>query len=464
MLITPRLRRIAQRVLAGIAALAFLHPAPVLQTSPVAVTCIAGPLPIQARAASWFPDDGLLAWRAGRALIQSDRSEEGLCFLERARAALPQIPQLDLEIGDARVESGDLAGAMTAWEAAAKDGASPEETLPRLMRAHESQREWKALGVDLGQWLALHPQDADARYRYSLILAARAPAAAVSDLRAVAALHAAHSTEAETLATAISDALAQGDEDFALARVGEFLLRKGQVALAQSALQAAVDRNPAYGEALAYLGLAHEQQGEPSGADYAQAVELAPQSAQAHLLFGSFLIRQGEFGKARLELEQAWALDPHNASIAAERGRLEFAAGELQAAETWYAQAVQVAPRSVEAWLARAAFYIGNQLRVSSDGIASAREAVTLAPHDPRALDLLGLAWYLEGDLPLAERMYWRALEADAGYALSYLHLGMLAQSRRDPTGARAYFEAAVRSANNSTVAAQAQAALERLP
>jgi Tfp pilus assembly protein PilF len=80
------------------------------------------------------------------------------------------------------------------------------------------------------------------------------------------------------------------------------------------------------------------------------------------------VMRQGEIGKARLELEQAWALDPHNASIAAERGRLEFAAGDLLAAETWYAQGVRAAPQSVEAWLARAAFTSAS-LGVSTDGV-----------------------------------------------------------------------------------------------
>jgi Flp pilus assembly protein TadD len=354
--------------------------------------------------------------------------------------------------------------AIAAWEMAAAQGASPEATLPRLRQAYENRREWSQLSAVLSQWIALHSQDLDARYRIALLAAARVPAAALSDLHAVAASPGMHSTQAETLADTISDALAQGDEVFALARVGEFLLREGEAALAQSALQTAVDRNPAYGEALAYLGLAHEQLGEPSGAEYAQAVELAPQSALAHLLYGSFLMRQGEIGKARLELEQAWALDPHNASIAAERGRLEFAAGDLLAAETWYAQGVRAAPQSVEAWLARAAFYIGSQLRVSTDGVASAREAVALAPRDPRALDLLGLAWYLAGDLPLAERLYWQALGVDAGYALSYLHLGMLAESRGDRPAARAYYEAALRVAGSSTVAGQAQAALERLP
>ncbi len=464
MLTKPRPRLIVRRALAVIAALVLLEPSPVLQASPEAAACVKGELPVQARAASWFPNDGLLAWRAGRALVQSGRSEEGLCFLERAHAVLLKAPELEVEIGDAHAAGGDLSGAIGSWQTAAEQGASPEETLPRLMRGYQSRGDWTELGAVLFQWIALHPQDADARYRSALIEAARQPEAALSDLRAVASLHGLHASEAESLAETISSALAQGDEVFALARVGEFLLREGEAALAQLALQAAVDRNPGYGEALAYLGLAREQLGEPSGAEYAQAVELSPESAQARLLYGSFLLREGDIGRARLELEQAWALDPHSAAVAAERGRLEFAAGDLLAAETWYAQGVQVAPQSVEAWLARAAFYIGNQVRVSTDGIASARQAVTLAPHDPRALDLLGLAWYLDGDLPLAERMYWRALAADPGYALSYLHLGMLAESRKDPARAHAFYQSALEAAGSGAVAGLARAALERLP
>ena len=101
---------------------------------------------------------------------------------------------------------------------------------------------------------------------------------------------------------------------------------------------------------------------------------------------------------------------------------------------------------------------------MNRDGIASAREALARAPADPRALDLLGLAWYLEGDLPLAERMFWRALSAEPSYAAGYLHLGMLAESRGDRAAARAYYEAALHLAQGQPLGDEAQAALARLP
>jgi tetratricopeptide (TPR) repeat protein len=464
MLTSARTRPAARRLVAALFALLLLHAGPVLQRSPAAAACIEGPFPAQALAAAWFPEDGLLAWRAGRALLQSGRTEEGLCFLERARARLEDSPELSIEIGDALAERSDLEGALADWELAREQSASPDEVLPRLLWAYERRQQWNELQRALALWIELHPEDSAARYRQALLGAVRAPASVVGDLRTLALLNAADSDGAGTLVEIITSALKEGGEVFALARVGEFLLREGKPGLAESALLAALDRNPGYGEALAYLGLAHEQMGQPAGGEYAQAVELAPDSAQARLLYGSFLLREGELNKGRLELEQAWTLDPHSATIAAERGQLEFAAGDLVAAETWYAQGVQVAPQSVEAWLARAAFYIGNQLRVGSDGIASAREAVALAPNDPRALDLLGLAWSLEGDLPLAERMYWQALSADPNYALSYIHLGMLAEVRGDRDDARAYYQAAVQVAESEAVGDLARAALTRIP
>jgi tetratricopeptide (TPR) repeat protein len=329
---------------------------------------------------------------------------------------------------------------------------------------YESRQQWAELSDVLTQWIALHPQDGGARYRLALILATRDPAAAVDELNALASQQSEGSAQAQALADVISRGLEQGGETFALARVGEYLLRAGEPRLAQSAFEAALGQNPGYGEALAYLGLAREQAGQPAAPDYAQAVVLSPDSPQAHLLYGAYLSRQGELAHARLELDRAWMLDPHSWSIAAARGRLEFAAGDLSAAETWYAQAVQVAPDSEEAWLERAAFYIGNQIRIGSDGIASAREALARAPSDPRALDLLGLAWYLQGDLPLAERMFWRAVSVEPTYAAAFLHLGMLSEGRGDREAARAYYEAALRLARDDALGDQAQTALARLP
>ena len=457
-------RSAIRRILAALIALGLFQAGPIPVRSAWAAQCVAGPLPIQAQPAAWFPENALLAWQAGRSFLLAGRSSEALCFFDHARLRLGDVAQLDLDLGDAYAQNGDLEQAMARWRSAADLGGEPESVLLRLLPVYESRQQWAELADALTRWIAIHPQDSRARYRLALLQATRDPASAADELNALASQHGESWSQAQDLAAILSTALEQGGEAYALARVGEFLLRVGEPRLAQPALQAALDRNPGYGEALAYLGLAREQAGQPAAADYAQAVVLSPDSPQAHLLYGSFLSRQGDVANARLQLDRAWVLDSHSWAIAVERGRLEFSAGELSAAETWYAQAVQVAPDSEEAWLARAAFYIGNQIRVNRDGIASAREALARAPSDPRALDLLGLAWYLEGDLPLAERMFWRALSVEPAYAAGYLHLGMLAESRGDRAAARAYYEAALHLAQSQPLGDEAHAALARLP
>jgi len=453
-----------RRIVAALIALGLLHAGPIPVRSAWVAQCVAGPLPIHAQPAAWFPENGLLAWQAGRTFLQAGRSSEALCFFEHVRLRLGGVAQLDLELGDAYAQKGDLEQAMAHWQAAADLGAEPESILLRLLPVYEAGQQWAELSDALTRWIVIHPEDSRRRYRLALINATRDPASAADELNALASQHGESWSHAQALAGIITTALEQGGEAFALARVGEFLLRVGEPHLAQPALQAALARNPGYGEALAYLGLAREQAGQPSAPDYAQAVVLSPDSPQAHLLYASFLSRQEDMASARIELDRAWVLDSYSWAIAAERGRLEFAAGDLSAAETWYAQAVQVAPDSEEAWLTRAAFYIGNQIRVGSEGIASAREALARAPSDPRALDMLGLAWFLEGDLPLAERMFWRALSVEPAYAAGYLHLGMLAESRGNPAAARAYYEAALHLARGEPLGDQAQAALARLP
>ncbi len=453
-----------RRTVAALLALVVLQAGPIPARSAWVAQCAGTPWPVAARASAWFPANGILAWQAGRAFLEAGRASEALCFFEHAQPFLKGASQFDLDFGDAFAEEGNLDQAVAHWQAAAALGGEPDSILLRLLPVYESRQQWAELSDALTRWVAIHPQDGEARYRLALIHATRDPTAAADELNALASQRSQGWAQAQALADIITTSLDEGGETFALARVGEYLLRAGEPGLAQPALMTALDQNPGYGEALAYLGLAHEQAGQPAVADYAQAVELSPDSPQAHLLYGSYLSRRGEVTNARLELDRAWVLDPHSWSIATARGRLEFAAGELSAAETWYAQAVQVVPDSEEAWLERAAFYIGNQIRIGSDGIASAREALARAPSDPRALDLLGLAWYLEGDLPLAERMFWRAVSANPTYAPAFLHLGLLAELRGDREAARAYYEAALSLARGEPLGDQAQAALIRLP
>jgi protein O-GlcNAc transferase len=74
--------------------------------------------------------------------------------------------------------------------------------------------------------------------------------------------------------------------------------------------------------------------------DFAHAVELAPEIEAAHAALGSVLLAQGELKAADAELLRAHQLDPGDASVTVNLGRVESLLGEANAAVPLFEQAL----------------------------------------------------------------------------------------------------------------------------
>src|SRR4030067_1980131 len=138
-------RSAVRRLVAALIARGLFKAGPFPLRSAWATQCAAGPLPIYAHPAAWFPENGLLAWQAGRAFLQAGRNSEALCFLEHSWLLLGGVAQLSLDLGDAYSQVGDTEQALARWRNGADLGAEPESILVRLLPYYEYRQQWAEL-------------------------------------------------------------------------------------------------------------------------------------------------------------------------------------------------------------------------------------------------------------------------------------------------------------------------------
>ena len=230
---------------------------------------------------------------------------------------------------------------------------------------------------------------------------------------------------------------------YALAQIGQVFARSGEWRFAAMAFQQAVTLDPSYTEARAYLGLAREQQGFDGLAELTLAVQAAPNAALPHVFLGQHYLTSGDLVHAIRELEIATSIDAENPAIAAELASTYAANGSLDLAEAAYLKATQLAPADSRFWRLLAQFSLAYEHKITELGLPAARNAVTLSKNDPAALDTLGYAHLLQGDLLLAERLLLRSVRLQPARAQTQYHLGLLRVHQGDALAGLAAFRTA---------------------
>lgn len=134
-------------------------------------------------------------------------------------------------------------------------------------------------------------------------------------------------------------------------------------------------------------GKAHFYNGEWSAAlvDFDLALELDPQLADAYLWRGYLLSERREYGEALRALRQAVALDGTDPLKYLRLAEALLGNGDAAGAERSYRAALELAPRSLEAYigLATASAAVGNYEQAES----YLDQAVRISPYDPRLLN-----------------------------------------------------------------------------
>jgi tetratricopeptide (TPR) repeat protein len=247
------------------------------------------------------------------------------------------------------------------------------------------------------------------------------------------------------------------------ARAGQLLAAAGDWALAGAAWTRAVDLEPAFPQAQAFLGVAMGQIGADGLPLVLLASAEAPDDPVIRLLLGQYLLTVGDSAGAARQLDYASHLDPENPAIGATLGAALAQEGRLDEAAGAYLQAASREPQDPAFWLLLAEFSLRYDYQVDSLGLDAARNAVALSPQDPAALSALGMADSLVGDGPTGERLLRSAISLDPSNPLGWYRYGLVVLDLGRADEAREALATAVTLDPDGIVGGLAEASLTNL-
>ena len=357
---------------------------------------------------------------------------------------------------------GQTDSALAAWSEVIRQQGPSAQVYEQMAQTYRQRGDLEAAVKTLRAWRAFDPASPRAAYLLGLHLSVSEPDEALRLLVESARADASYTASVQALRNGISQAQIAENSAYGWLMIGRALGSTDQWDLAERAFTQAVEGAPEYAEAWAFLGEARAHTGGTGRPELDRARTLAPDSIVVRALMAVHWRRQGDPDRALEELKVVASQEPGEPVWMVEMGNTMVEKGDLVEARTYYQKAIELAPDIPAYWVTLAYYSAQYSDDVRNVGIPAARQAILLAPNDPTALDAMGLALMTVGDLASAERFLQRALEKDASYALAHLHLGQLYLQRQDTRGAYPYLRGAKNLASGSQAAEIAGRLLQR--
>lgn len=413
---------------------------------------------------AYTPWDYALLSGAAQAELLAGDNEGVLRDLAILREVRPLTPHEHLLLGHVYASEGQLGAARDEWRTAIDASAGDAEAYLQLIEWHLGREEWQEAADLLADLASRNPSDASARFRLGLVLALENPAAALTELESAARLEPALGNQVALLTGLLEDRNLH-DPAFFRAQLGILYLELEEWTLAEAAFAQSLAFNPAYGEAMAYLGYARAQQADFDGALPAmqQAAAISPESPVVHYLSGLYWKQTQSWPEARAAFERAYELDQSNPGLAVEIANTLRAENRPAYAEVWLLEAVNLSKEDDRFLVALAQFYVDDEFHVDTAGLAAARYAVAEAPDSGAAHEALGWAYFLLGELDQAQEELEEALLLDPSLTRAYFHMGTLLELRNQHAAAIEAYQTAVRLEPDGAFGVRARRALERL-
>ncbi len=397
-----------------------------------------------------------------RQTLSSATGEERAAALERHAGLVPWQGGLWEQAGDARFLLEDWRAAGADYQRAERTGALSEAGSHRLAEsmiqldevdaalavyadlqtrgdeqafwlAYRLQRQYGDLNgarSTLQAWVEILPDSGRAWYELGKFVLLEDPLTALEHLRRAARGRSEAHEAAERMIISLETALQQADGETDTAYfnllAGRALASAGDWDLALDLFQQAVELDPQYADALAFLGQAQDMTGADGLPALKQALELNPASAVVQAMTGLHYSQTGDDVRAFDYLRRASLLEPTAAIWRMEMGRLQEQMGDLPSALAYYQQATRLEPADPLYWRELASFCVRTNTDLRGVGLPAARQALTLAPEDPANADMMGVVLLNLRDFSSAERFFSQALEHNPNYAPAHLHMGQL--------------------------------------
>jgi tetratricopeptide (TPR) repeat protein len=279
-----------------------------------------------------------------------------------------------------------------------------------------------------------------------------------------AALDPGLSSQSQTILSGLVLALNQQDPAYRSLLIGRTLGSIDSWELAVVAMQSAVDTNPRYAEAWAFLGEAQQQINQDGFPALQKAIELNPQSVLVQALHSVYWHRQGKPDRALIYLHAAETLEPENPVWQVEIGSTLAEMGDLDQAIKSYQAAISLAPKNPAYYRALAEFSAQYGFQVQDVGLPAARQAVLLGPEDAANDDVMGEIFLRQGDVTSSERFLLQALERNDNLASAHLHLAMVYISQNRIESALPHLQRAAALAPHTAIGDQAQNLIDQNP
>jgi Flp pilus assembly protein TadD len=264
-----------------------------------------------------------------------------------------------------------------------------------------------------------------ALYERSLALAASNPLAALPALENLMFSDFQAAESARTVVQAIQAGRLADDPAYLYTASGRALASIGEWRLAREAFLKAIQLEPGYAEAWAFLGEAQSQSGEDGFPALRRALDLDPDSISVQLFNALYWQRHNDFEQASLHYYVATTLDPENPGLYIQWGKSAMLAGEPVKARQLFEQAAALTPENPQVWLALAEYSVESELYVEKLGIPAASKLVTADPEDGEGFLLLGRAYALLGRADTGRVFLEKAVELEPTYPKGHFYLAI---------------------------------------
>ena len=389
---------------------------------------------------AFYPWRGDLWEKAGLYALKGNDPLFALELLGKAAALRDLSAEAQVARGDAYFEAGDVSSAVQHWQNAMDAlGGGEREIIERLLKAHQSEKDYASIVADLKTLVALNPNDASLYYQLGLNTAALQPESALAYLEQAADLDPGYSSAANTIRRSVNTGRLSEEPAYRYLLVGRALASLDEWELAVEAFRQATLARPDYSEAWAFLGEARqhlppaEELQEQILAELEYAHQLDPDSLAANSFLALYWQRLQQPETALEYLETTARLEPSNPTFALEKGNTLSEMGDLPAAQTAYEHAIELAPNIPLYWRALAEFAIRHQIQLRELALPAAQKAFELDPKDATSLVVLGKTYYFLEEYERAFEYLQEALAVDPDFAQAHLQLGMIYLVQGDP-------------------------------
>jgi len=418
--------------------------------------------------AEYYPWRYELNLQAGRYALQAGNPKAAIQYLERpGMAAHLSIDDLIL-LGDAYHQDGDPNKAEDTWKRSTELG-DKIQAYERLANLHLQRKDYASAINEFQKIQNLDPSQINLYYQLGLLYAATDPLKALPFLIQAVGVDPTRASQAQALYDKIRTASLFDDPAYTFLISGRQLANLGEWELASAAFQHAIDLQPGYADAWAFIAEAKQQvaiqeagaAGDIGISELKRAVQLDPNSTLVNTFMGIYWERQEEYSQAQYYLERAIAQNPTDPYLFSELGNILSKAGDLPAAESRYEEAIRIAPQDPLFYCLLAEFALEQQIQIRELALPAARQALNLDPGNAHALDVMAQVMLMLQDYHSAERFILKALQADPGYVQAYLHLGTVYVYLQEPDLAKQWLNQAKSVGSDTWVASQAQRMLE---